>query len=94
VTRSVDPIIFRGLKSLTLRDTQQQSLLRLAAEGISVRGPLRFCAGTGKLKRVVRSTARIQQSTARAVVSVTGLPTSSPAHQPKLKMQRKAKRRR
>ena len=33
-----DPIIFRGLKSLTLADTQQQSLLRLALEGISVRG--------------------------------------------------------
>ncbi|KAL3461385.1 GTP cyclohydrolase 1 type 2/Nif3 [Aspergillus heterothallicus] len=33
------PIIFRGLKSLTLRDTQQQSLLRLAAEGISVYSP-------------------------------------------------------
>ena len=32
----IDPIIFRGLKSLTLADTQQQSLLRLALEGISV----------------------------------------------------------
>jgi hypothetical protein len=31
-----DPIIFRGLKSITMNDTQQQSLLRLAAEGISV----------------------------------------------------------
>ncbi|GAB7357112.1 hypothetical protein MBLNU459_g7915t2 [Dothideomycetes sp. NU459] len=29
------PIIFKGLKKLTLQDTQQQSLLRLAAEGIS-----------------------------------------------------------
>lgn len=35
----VDPIIFRGLKSLTLGDTQQQSLLRLAMEGISVYCP-------------------------------------------------------
>lgn len=35
----VDPIIFRGLKSLTLDDTQQQSLLRLAMEGISVYCP-------------------------------------------------------
>jgi putative NIF3 family GTP cyclohydrolase 1 type 2 len=34
--QSVDPIIFRGLKSITLDNTQQQSLLRLAAEGISV----------------------------------------------------------
>jgi hypothetical protein len=34
--RDTDPIIFRGLKSLTLEDTQQQSLLRLASEGISV----------------------------------------------------------
>jgi putative NIF3 family GTP cyclohydrolase 1 type 2 len=33
----IDPIIFRGLKSLTLGDPQQQSLLRLALEGISVR---------------------------------------------------------
>lgn len=31
-----DPIIFSGLKCLTLADTQQQSLLRLALEGISV----------------------------------------------------------
>lgn len=30
------PIIFRGLKSITMKDTQQQSLLRLAAAGISV----------------------------------------------------------
>jgi putative NIF3 family GTP cyclohydrolase 1 type 2 len=35
-TPSVDPIIFRGLKSLTLANSQQQSLLRLAGEGISV----------------------------------------------------------
>jgi putative NIF3 family GTP cyclohydrolase 1 type 2 len=33
------PIIFRGLKSLTFSNTQQQSLLRLAAEGISVYCP-------------------------------------------------------
>ncbi|KAI9932757.1 hypothetical protein ASPWEDRAFT_101355 [Aspergillus wentii DTO 134E9] len=33
------PIIFRGLKSLTLQDPQQQSLLRLAQEGISVYSP-------------------------------------------------------
>ncbi|KAL2853812.1 GTP cyclohydrolase 1 type 2/Nif3 [Aspergillus pseudoustus] len=33
------PIIFRGLKSLTFNDTQQQSLLRLAQEGISVYSP-------------------------------------------------------
>ncbi|KAL9121398.1 MAG: hypothetical protein Q9187_002050 [Circinaria calcarea] len=33
------PIIFKGLKSLTLADTQQQSLLRLALEGISVYSP-------------------------------------------------------
>ncbi|KAL3479515.1 GTP cyclohydrolase 1 type 2/Nif3 [Aspergillus californicus] len=33
------PIIFRGLKSLTFNDPQQQSLLRLAAEGISVYSP-------------------------------------------------------
>jgi len=34
-----DPIIFRGLKSLTLANSQQSSLLRLAAEGISVYCP-------------------------------------------------------
>jgi dinuclear metal center YbgI/SA1388 family protein len=33
------PIIFRGLKSITLADTQQQSLLRLASHGISVYSP-------------------------------------------------------
>ncbi|KAF1985887.1 putative NGG1 interacting factor Nif3 [Aulographum hederae CBS 113979] len=33
------PIIFRGLKSLTSANSQQQSLLRLAAEGISVYCP-------------------------------------------------------
>ncbi|KAK2746260.1 hypothetical protein FQN55_005688 [Onygenales sp. PD_40] len=33
------PIIFRGLKSLTLGNTQQQSLLRLAQHGISVYSP-------------------------------------------------------
>ncbi|PLB36001.1 Nif3-like dinuclear metal center hexameric protein [Aspergillus candidus] len=33
------PIIFRGLKSLTLNDSQQNSLLRLAQEGISVYSP-------------------------------------------------------
>ena len=34
-----DPIIFRGLKSITLDDTQQRSLLRLAQHGISVYSP-------------------------------------------------------
>lgn len=34
-----DPIIFRGLKSITLEDTQQRSLLRLAQHGISVYSP-------------------------------------------------------
>ncbi|EER23376.1 hypothetical protein CPC735_047460 [Coccidioides posadasii C735 delta SOWgp] len=33
------PIIFRGFKSLTSNNTQQQTLLRLAAEGISVYSP-------------------------------------------------------
>lgn len=33
------PIIFRGLKSITLSDTQQTSLLRLVANGISVYSP-------------------------------------------------------
>ena len=36
---SYHPIIFRGFKSLTLADSQQQSLLRLALEGISVYSP-------------------------------------------------------
>jgi len=35
----LDPIIFRALKSLTLENTQQNSLLRLAQEGISVYSP-------------------------------------------------------
>ncbi|KAJ5085020.1 hypothetical protein N7532_009791 [Penicillium argentinense] len=33
------PIIFRGLKAITLNDTQQRSLLRLAQHGISVYSP-------------------------------------------------------
>ncbi|KAI1915680.1 hypothetical protein LOZ65_005444 [Ophidiomyces ophidiicola] len=33
------PIIFRGLKSITSSNTQQRTLLRLAAEGISVYSP-------------------------------------------------------
>lgn len=36
---SYHPIIFRGLKSLTLANSQQQSLLRLASHGISVYSP-------------------------------------------------------
>ncbi|CAF9938834.1 MAG: NGG1 interacting factor [Alectoria fallacina] len=36
---SYHPIIFKGFKALTLADTQQQSLLRLALEGISVYSP-------------------------------------------------------
>jgi len=39
VVISYHPIIFRGFKSLTLADSQQQSLLRLALEGISVYSP-------------------------------------------------------
>ena len=35
----LDPIIFRGLKALTLEDTQQNSLLRLCAKGIGVYSP-------------------------------------------------------
>jgi dinuclear metal center YbgI/SA1388 family protein len=33
------PIIFRGLKSITLNDSQQESLLKLAAHGVSVYSP-------------------------------------------------------
>ncbi|KAF2267392.1 NIF3 NGG1 interactin-like proteing factor 3-like 1 [Lojkania enalia] len=33
------PIIFRGLKSITLENSQQQTLLRLASRGISVYSP-------------------------------------------------------
>ena len=39
VVVSYHPIIFRGFKSLTLANSQQQSLLRLALEGISVYSP-------------------------------------------------------
>lgn len=37
--QKIDPIIFRPLKSLTSRNTQQTTLLRLAQEGISVYCP-------------------------------------------------------
>ena len=36
---TVDPIIFRGLKALTLDDPQQASLLKLCARGIGVYSP-------------------------------------------------------
>jgi dinuclear metal center YbgI/SA1388 family protein len=36
---SYHPIIFRGLKSLTLDNTQQQTLLRLASHGITIYSP-------------------------------------------------------
>lgn len=39
VVVSYHPIIFKGFKSLTLANSQQQSLLRLALEGISVYSP-------------------------------------------------------
>lgn len=39
LTFQPDPIIFRPLKSLTQSNTQQNSLLRLAQEGISVYSP-------------------------------------------------------
>jgi putative NIF3 family GTP cyclohydrolase 1 type 2 len=35
----IDPIIFKGLKSLTLDDPQQSSLLKLCAKGIGVYSP-------------------------------------------------------
>lgn len=37
--RAADPIIFRPLKSFTFADSQQESLLRLTQEGISVYSP-------------------------------------------------------
>jgi putative NIF3 family GTP cyclohydrolase 1 type 2 len=39
LTCSKDPIIFKALKSITLSNSQQTSLLRLAQEGISVYSP-------------------------------------------------------
>ena len=36
---TTDPIIFKGFKALTLANSQQQSILRLALEGISVYSP-------------------------------------------------------
>lgn len=36
---TLDPIIFRPLKAVTLANSQQSSLLRLAQEGISVYSP-------------------------------------------------------
>jgi putative NIF3 family GTP cyclohydrolase 1 type 2 len=35
----LDPIIFRGLKALTLDDPQQATLLKLCAKGIGVYSP-------------------------------------------------------
>jgi putative NIF3 family GTP cyclohydrolase 1 type 2 len=36
---TADPIIFGGLKALTLQDPQQASLLKLCAKGIGVYSP-------------------------------------------------------
>lgn len=63
-----DPIIFSGLKCLTLADTQQQSLLRLALEGISVIKTLsqEFMSDCSSYP-TFRSTAPIQLSMQRQV---------------------------
>ena len=74
---AADPIIFRGLKSLTLADTQQQSLLRLALEGISVYGDPPN--GSDSLRILIpasRSTALTPPSTPRREVWAIGWPTS------------------
>ncbi len=55
---SIDPIIFKGLKSLTLGNSQQQSLLRLAAEGISVGDQPTVCRRCAD--KETRYTARTQ----------------------------------
>ncbi|KAI4109245.1 MAG: hypothetical protein L6R37_000676 [Teloschistes peruensis] len=75
------PIIFKGLKSLTLSDYQQQSLLRLALEGISVYSPhtaVDAAPGgladwladivTGHLPNPEPSTHTVQQATAKKTI--------------------------
>ncbi|CCG84282.1 protein of unknown function [Taphrina deformans PYCC 5710] len=64
---SYHPIIFSGLKSLTLSNTQQRSLLRLAAAGISVYSPhtsIDAIQGgvNGMLSDCFRSTGEIKTS--------------------------------
>ena len=56
-----DPIIFRPLKSLSLSDPQESSLLRLARAGISVR--LGRWSGQARAHRTIRYTVRTRQST-------------------------------
>lgn len=75
-----DPIIFSGLKCLTLADTQQQSLLRLALEGISVNEILfREFLSDFSSCRTSRSTVLIQQSMQRQVGWEIGLQILLPA---------------
>ena len=67
-SRTVDPIIFKGFKALTLADTQQQSLLRLALEGISVQLALIGSHECLLMRSLNRSTAPTQQSTQHLAV--------------------------
>lgn len=64
-----DPIIFRGLKALTLANSQQRSLLRLAQEGISVYCPHTAVDGHPEglgqwLGEVIRGKAEVSSSEA------------------------------
>lgn len=69
-----DPIIFRGLKSLTLKDTQQSSLLRLAAEGVSVSSISSHSQTPGLMH--TRYTAHTPPSMQREAAMQTGLAIS------------------
>jgi len=61
----IDPIIFRGLKSITMENTQQQSLLRLAAEGVSVSHQI-FCKFATKTQPGLQSSHGIGLRARRA----------------------------
>ena len=63
-----DPFIFRGITSITTKDSQQKSLLRLAAEGISVSQRPRHIASSGAW----RSNAEQVYSPHTAVDAIVG----------------------
>lgn len=73
---ATDPIIFSGLKALTLADSCQQSLLRLALEGISVCRWIADSGGDGAdVCSGFRSIPLIRRLMLRLVASETGWQT-------------------
>ncbi|RPA79161.1 NGG1p interacting factor 3 [Ascobolus immersus RN42] len=85
------PLIFRGLKSLTQKDTQQESLLRLAREGISVYSPhTAIDAAPGGVNDWLASTISNGEEASRKIIKsssaaeAAGVPEAGPGRIVKL----------